>query len=422
MKKVMIVSVPAWNKKSGSDTFSSLMEGYGADNVANIYIRESLPDSPVCNNYFRISENAVLKSVFKRTLKTGKRVFAEQEHNDNEKNERITEERYKKFSSKKNFFLSMARELVWKFGVWKTKELKAFIDEFKPDVVFFAMEGYIHLNRISRYVIKRSGAKGVGYFWDDNFTYKQSNKLGYKIYRFFQKKSIKKTAKKCSEFFAITPKTKKEADETFGISCKVLTKPIKNTAEYKTYIPNTPIKIMYTGKLIIGRFETVRLIGDVLNIINKNGIKAELDVYTTTYLTEEQLNSVGEYVHILGAIPQTEVAEKQAQADILLFAEALPGPKSKAARLSFSTKITDYMRSGKCILAVGDFDTAPMEYLKQEDAALTAQSEEEIKLALEALINEPNLINEYAKKGYDCGVRNHSEEKIKKLLFKTLNS
>ena len=191
MKKVLILSVPAWNKKSGSDTFSSLMDGYGADNVANIYIRESLPDSPVCNNYFRISENAVLKSVFKRNLKTGKKVSTVQEFDDNKENERITEERYKKLSSKKNFILSIARELVWKFGHWKTKELNAFIDEFKPDVVFFAMEGYIHINRISRYVIKRSGAKGIGYFWDDNFTYKQSKKLGYKIYRFFQKNSIK---------------------------------------------------------------------------------------------------------------------------------------------------------------------------------------------------------------------------------------
>ncbi len=423
MKKVLILSVPAWNKKTGSDTFSSLMEGYGADNVANIYIRESLPDSPVCNNYFRISENAVLKSVFKRKVKTGKKVSALQKDNDNQINERITEERYKKLSSKKNFILSIARELVWKFGKWKTKELNDFIDEFKPDVVFFAMEGYIHLNRISRYVLKRSGAKGVGYFWDDNFTYKQSNKLGYKIYRFFQKNSIKKTVKLCSDFFAITPKTKKEADETFNINCKVLTKPIKNECNgFVSYELNHPIKMIYTGKLIIGRFDTVKFIGEALSEINKNGIKVELDVYTTTYLSDEQLSSVGKYVHILGAIPQNEVAQKQAEADILLFAEAIEGTVSKTARLSFSTKITDYFSSSKCIFAVGNMETAPMEYLKSEDAAIIASTKEEILSVLQNLIDKKELIIEYAQKAYECGQRNHSAQIIKKLLFKTLNS
>lgn len=422
MKKVLILSVPSWNKKSGSDTFSSLMEGYGADNVANIYIRETLPDSPVCNNYFRISENAVLKSIVKRSLKTGKRVYREQQ-NDNEINERITEERYKKLSSKKNFVLSIARELVWKFGRWKTKELKAFIDEFKPDVVFFAMEGYIHLNRISRYAIKKSGAKGIGYFWDDNFTYKQSNKLGYKIYRYFQRKSIKKTVKLCSDFFAIAPKTKAEADKQFGIDCKILTKPIKNeTVAFQPYTVNEPIKMLYTGKLIIGRFDTVKFIGEALNEINKNGVRAELDVYTTTHLSEEQLNSVGKYVNILGAIPQDEVKDKQERADILLFAEAVEGNSSKVARLSFSTKLTDYFSSGKCIFAVGNPETAPMEYLKTEDAAISASSKEEIISALSEIIGNKEIIYEYAKKAYDCGKRNHNSEKIKSLLFDTINS
>ncbi len=423
MKKVLILSVPAWNKKSGSDTFSSLMEGYGADNVANIYIRESLPDSLVCNNYFRISENAVIKSILKRNLKTGKRVSAVQVNDDNTENEKATEARYKKYSSKKNFILSIARELVWKFGVWKTKELKNFIDEFAPDVVFFAMEGYIHLNRISRYVIKCSKAKGVGYFWDDNFTYKQSNKIGYKVYRFFQKRSIKKTVKLCDDFFAISPKTKKEADETFGINCKILTKPLKNAKEkFETCKINEPIKLLYTGKLIIGRFDTVKFIGEALDVINKDGVKAVLDVYTTTYLSEEDLNSVGKYVNILGAIPQNEVSQKQSKADILLFAEAVGENASKSARLSFSTKITDYFSAGKCIFAVGNGDTAPMEYLIEEDAAAVAISKEEILPVLYELIKNKNAINDYAKKAYDCGVRNHNEDKIKGVLFDTLNS
>ena len=97
----------------------------------------------------------------------------------------------------------LGRELVWMLGKWCTKELDAFLDSFKPDVIVYSMEGYIHLNRIIEYSIKRTGASSVGYFWDDNFTYKQSKKLGYKFYRFFQRCSLRSLAKKTDAFFAI---------------------------------------------------------------------------------------------------------------------------------------------------------------------------------------------------------------------------
>ena len=420
-KRVLILSVGCWNRKTGSDTFSSLMAGYGAEKVANIYIREDLPDSDVCSNYFRISENAVIKSLFKRGVKTGERVEAtvSEEISDNAA---ASAERYKKYSAKRSYLLLYARELIWKFGRWKTPELDKFIEEFKPETVFFSMEGYIHLDRIARYVIKKTGAKGVGYFWDDNFTYKQSKSFGHNFYRFFQRRELKKCVKACSEFFAITPKTKQEADEFFGIDCKILTKPIKTEGGFVSYEPKTPLKILYTGKLIIGRYDTVKVVGEALDRLNVDGVKAELDVYTTTELSAEQKETLSPFVHILGAIPQNEVAEKQNAADILLFAEAISGEASKIARLSFSTKITDYLRSGKCILAVGDLETAPMEYLRDEDAALVADNAEGIFESLSLLCENRELVLEYAKKAHDCGIRNHKKEDIQKLLFDTLNS
>lgn len=421
-KRVLILSVSCWNKKTGSDTFSSLMEGYGPDKIANIYIREDIPDSPVCENYYRISENAVIKSLFKRGLKTGERVQAFEPSDQNAENAKITAERYKKYSAKRNWLLLYARELIWKFGNWKTAELDRFIEEFKPEVVFFSMEGYIHLDRIARYVIKKTGAKGVGYFWDDNFTYRQSKSIGHNFYRFFQRRELKKCVKLCSDFFAIAPKTKAEADEVFGIDCKILTKPIKAADEFAAYEPSSPIRILYTGKLIIGRYDTVKTVGKALDKLNENGVKAELDVYTTTELGEEELSSLSRFVHILGAIPQTEVQAKQSEADILLFAEAIEGKESKTARLSFSTKITDYLRSGKCILAVGDMETAPMEYLKSENAAIVADNAEDIYKSLDTICENKQLICEYAKRAYDCGIRNHKKEDIQKLLFDTLNN
>ena len=421
-KKVLVCSIPCWNKKIGSDTFSSLMEGYDTDKIANLYIRDGMPDSNVCNNYFCISENAVIKSILKRNIVTGKRVFTPNAiQEENTENESIAV-RYKGTSAKRNYLMIFAREFLWKLGKWKSKELDKFLEDFSPDTVFFAMEGYTHFNRINRYILKKTGAKGVGYFWDDNFTYKQSKSLMHRIYRFFQRRDLKKTVKLCSEFFAIAPKTKKEADEFFGINCEILTKPIEfNESGFVEYTPSSPIKMLYTGKLIIGRFDTIKTIGKALDEINKDAVKIELYIYTTTEFGEEETKDLSKHVHLLGAIPQNEVASVQQKADVLLFAEAVSGENSRIARLSFSTKITDYFRSGKCIFAVGDRDIAPMEYLKSEDAALTATSYDEIVKALESIAENPVLISEYAKKAYECGKKNHDKEDIKKKLFDTLN-
>lgn len=422
-KKVLVCSIPCWNKKSGSDTFSSLMEGYEVDNIASLYIREDVPDSPVCHNYFRISENAVIKSVLRRSLKTGKQIITSDtvSVDDNSFNAEITAQRYRKYGAKRNWLLLYAREFLWKLGKWKTKELDEFISEFKPDVVFFAMEGYIHFNRIVQYILKKTGAKAIGYFWDDNFTYKQSKSIGHKIYRFFQRKSLKKLAKNSTHFFAISPKTKKEADEFFKIDCELLTKPIDfDNIDFEKYEPNQPVKMLYTGKLIIGRYETIRLIGKALDEINRDEEKITLDVYTTTEIKDT--SGLSPYVHILGSIPQTEVSRVQKEADVLLFAEAIEGENAKTARLSFSTKLTDYFRSGKCIFAVGNRDVAPMEYLKEEDAALVATNYNEIYDALRKIAYSSDLIRDYAERAFLCGKKNHNKKDIQARLFEKINS
>lgn len=416
MKRVLVCSVMCWNKNTGSDTFSTLMQGYEVDNIANIYIREGYPDSDVCRNYYEISENAVIKSVLKRKTKTGKRIETDGVANDDEENALATTERYKKHQKNRSYFKLFAREILWKLGKWKTKELDAFLEEFKPDVVFFAMEGYIHFARMNRYILKKTGAKGIGYFWDDNFSYKKSKKLGYKLLRFFQRRSLKKLAKRCTDFFAISPKTKREADETFGINCEVLTKPIDfENKPFEETILSTPLRMVYTGKLIIGRYDTVELIGKALDEINKDEVKIELDVYTMTEI--EDTSRLSKYVHLKGAVPQTEVAQIQKNADVLLFAEATEGEHSQAARLSFSTKITDYLGSGKCIFAVGNKDVAPMEYLRDEDGAITAYDYETVLASLNDIANNPELVKEYAKKAYDLGKRNHDKKIIQERLF-----
>ena len=423
--RILICTVDSWNARVGGNTFSSLLKEYPPENLANVYIREELPDSPCCSRYFQISENRVIKSILKRKIKTGREVAACQEMTEADA-ELLEQSRrlYNKNRKKRSFFKLFIREVLWKLGKWKTPELNDYVDSFQPDIVVFDMSSYIHFNRICRYIIRRTEAKAVGYFWDDTFTYKQMPNFGYKALRFLKRKSLKKLAKECDAFWAITEKTKKEADAFFGIDCQIITKPIDFLPgeSWQPYIPHEPIQMLYTGNLLIGRFQAIQAVSKALDRINADGTKVLLDVYSASYITPEDLATLSPYVRMRGVVPQAEVLALQEKADVLLLAEAMDGPHSQIARLSFSTKLTDYLHAGKCILSIGAAGIASMEYLQQEDAALCATNEDEVYAQLQAITEDSEMIARLAQNAFDCGKRNHARPLIREKVEQTFSA
>lgn len=410
--KILVFSVPAWNSKVGANSWATLLESYPASNIACVSIRDEVPDSPVCGRYFTISENRVIKSIFKRNVRTGYEVKPDL-YAESLADLSAQKSRYSKYQKKRNYLMLLAREAVWKLGKWKSREFDSFLDDFKPDLILHSMDGYIHMNRIVLYAIRRTSSKAIGYIWDDNFTYKASPSLGFKIYRFFQRRSLKKLAKKTDNFFSITERTKREADTFFHINSAVLTKPLHTIPEYKEreYVP--PYKILYTGSLIIGRDEALKTLVKVLDRINYDQTLFELDIYTATDLQEDEREHFNKpYVRLHPPIPQSEVLKEQQKTDILLFLEALSGEFINSARLSFSTKITDYLSCGKPILAIGSKEACPIEYFIENDAALTACNEKQIEKVLKDISENPQILNQYAKNACACGMKNHAPEKI----------
>ena len=224
--------------------------------------------------------------------------------------------------------------------------------------------------------------------------------------------------KKCDTVFALSPKMKEEVDKEFGIQSELLTKPIFNKGVFQPYEPQTPVRVLYTGKLIIGRDKTIAEVVDAIREVNKDGQKIVLDIYTNTELTpnmEARINVPG-CCNLHAPIPQSEVFKKQAEADVLLFAESL-SDKSKTARLSFSTKLTDYFSAGKCVWGVGNTDLGPIDYLRTEDAGLVSTDKESILNTLKLISDNKQTISQYAQKAYDCGVNNHNKDKIIMKLY-----
>lgn len=421
--RVLVSTVGAWSDSIGSNTMSSLFKEYDKTKLACLYIRADISDSNSCYHYFHIYEGRVMKSFIDRAITTGEEYFLGNHKYDLRASER-EHRRYNFFKKHRSYFFLFIREFIWKFGKWKSKELNEFIDSFNPDVLVCPIESYIHFNRINEYIITRKKTKVIGFLWDDNFTYKQSPyNIGFLLHRFWLRRSVRRLVSKCSTIFALSPKMKEECDRFFNIDAQLLTKPIFDQPQYHEYNVDTPIRILYTGNLYVHRDLTIIKIVDAIKKINEKGEQLVfLDIYTSTRLSSKIANriTVAGCCQIHDPIKQTEVLQKQKEADILLFVESIDKKGAQDARLSFSTKITDYFSAGRCIWAVGNPELSAIDYLQRTQSALVSTDEGSIHSVLKRIVEDKSLIQSYARRGHNCGLINHNAELILDKLNKAI--
>ena len=118
-----------------------------------------------------------------------------------------------------------------------------------------------------------------------------------------------------------------------------------------------------------------------------------------------------------GAVPSAEIEKIQKDADILVHVEGLDMKSRLQVHQSFSTKIVDYLKAARTILAVGTKDEASINYLLQNDCAFVCENTVDIYKNLSDLLSDNELLNDYSRRAYLCGQLNHSSDKIKSMLF-----
>ncbi len=416
LPKVLSVNINVWRDDSAIRTLPEIFSCWENKSLAQIYTRAGIPCTKVCDEFLRINENAIIKSIYNRKVKTATRVYNAEALSKGESEElRKEQQRYKKAAKRHSWFMTLCRDIVWCLGKWKSKELDEYIDMVNPDVLFIPIYPVVYMARLQKYIIKRTGKPVVGYLADDNFSYKVCGKniFAY-IHRFWLRKGTIDLIKSCDKLFVIAPKTKEECKELFGKDSEFLTKAIDFTEiEYTAHKVTSPIKMVYAGKLIIGRDKALMKIAEAVAKINEKDIKITFDVYAPGGPTDEFLDVFqSKGCRFMGSVDKEKLDEIQQESDVLVFAESLDKKHYNAARLSFSTKITDYFKNGRCILALGSKEIAPMDYLIKEDAAITITDYNDIKAKLAELCQNPQLVAEYGEKAFECGRRNHDAQKV----------
>lgn len=426
LPKVLIVSRATWDDTRGtSSTLSNLFADYDPDKIAHIYIESKQPNTKCCYRFFQISEFSLVHKLYRWRLKTG-HAFDIRNGEVSQVSEKIAAQEADAMyyvRGHRSPLYSFLREVLWSFNGWKSKELRSFIKEFDPDVVWMDGSPLPLMNRLYNYVLKVAKKPASIFMQDDVYTYESCGVDFFaKIRKWHLRRTVLRVVKQCDNMFVASPKMKREYDRIFGVNSTFIAKSIDfDENSFTITDPHAPIRMVYMGQVIYGRIYSLIAIAETLKKINSDGVKLQLSIYTNNQISEDlKLRLlVDGSVFLKDPVPYTEVQKVIAENDIVVFVESFDPRFCKLARLSFSTKISDYLASGKCILAVGPEDSAPIEYFQEEDAALVATKMEAVEEQMLKLSNEI-VVREYAQKAKECALRNHDRKEMDGIIYTKL--
>ena len=423
--RVLLISLAPVNPTFGSgNTFLNVMGLLEGAELASLCARAGETD-PRVSRAFYITERMLLRNRFRGTPAG---VLVQPAARPEEGEATAKDVRLHRFAHRHRWtVLFWARDLLWRISRWRSPRLKAFLEEYRPHVILASLSNTPHVNRLILYAAEVTGAKLVLYAWDNNYTYKQFTLSPLRwIKQAVDRASMRQVAARADLTYAICEDLKAAYEASFGREFHLLTKggdftgvpPVK--AAY-----NRPLQLVYTGNLQNNRWKSLAVIARVLERINRDGLRAQLNIYTGTPLTKRMSRALdrGESSAVMGLVPPVEVARIQSEADMLVHAEATDLKNRLIVRHSFSTKLVDYMAAARPILAYGKRDMASICHLERNQCAVVADSPDGLYQKLTAVLGDEAALEDLARRAYACGRRCHEREDIRAMLtedFKTL--
>lgn len=158
---------------------------------------------------------------------------------------------------------------------------------------------------------------------------------------------------------------------------------------------------IYAGGLHLGRENALRTIGECIERLNeKGGYRADFSIYTSDNnidLYSAKFNHLNS-TFFRKAIPHDQIHTAYQDSDVLVHVESNALFNNEFFKYSVSTKIPEYMATGRPILFYGPENIYLFGFLRNNQLAYTVKDEEEIESVLmELIIHKENKYSENAR-------------------------
>lgn len=408
--KILIISRTPWNNSNSfGNTFNNLFGGMQGVEIYNICCQKGNTDNDIVVRTLQMSESSVLRSLNGYDVQ-----ISSKEKIVSKKEQQITNTAKKH----KSTALLFIRDFVWVLGgcKWK-KAVRSFIVEVKPDVIYLPIYASLYMCQIGRYVAKYAGAPIVGHLSDDNWNYSPAYSkysLAY-FYRWCLRKSEYKLIQKTEYLEVFAQNMKEEYEHVFGKKCYLIGKGVTVESVSKPHKPlckDGIIHFVYTGGIGGERYSVLIELGRVL--LHQSFKKCVLDIYTTTFLTDDmktQLNSVPA-IRFHGAVSGNEVLKIQKEGDYLVHVEGFSSQSIASTKMSFSTKIIDYLSTGNVMLAIGPAEVNSIQMLKKYNMGIVVDDIKKLDSLLTDIVTGKIDTEDIQKNAYEYLTKERLKDNI----------
>jgi len=193
--------------------------------------------------------------------------------------------------------------------------------------------------------------------------------------------------------FVISPVMQQFYKARFGVTSTVLfgsSEAVNGTAEFVVKA-DAPLKIGYFGAVAAWQRDALKAVANAIS-----GTDVQLHIYSGVDKLPDELNVPG--VHFEGSVKPEMVLPTMKNYDAVLLPISFQQKIRNMSQFNIATKMSEYLACGVPILAVGPLYAAMIDYLNDNNAAITVASnhESDIRNGFE-LLKHPQRVTEILK-------------------------
>lgn len=372
--KILIVSHNCFSTtQSMGKTLSSLFSDFEEQELMQLYLYPTLPNTDKCTNLFRITDREVLSSLVHRNAGCGRVVKPDEISAQNTLYESSSNVEVYQKERKLDLVARRARDLMWAMGSWKSQALKTWLLEGKPDVIFYALGDATFSQNIAMWAADFLHIPLVTYVCDEFYYYNRNLRNPFeRVLCAPLTHNIKKTIKHSVHLVTICEELGEAYKRTFGVPYTTIMTGSSFSAG-SLHMENNTKQLSYIGNLSLNRWKSMQEIATAIAQINKE----QHEEYKLVYYGSKNDHLDG-YAEYGGRLDPAQIQQVMSKSRLLIHTESFEEKFRDRLRYSVSTKVADSLASGNCLLAYGSEELASFHYLKENNCAFVCGSKDKL--------------------------------------------
>jgi glycosyltransferase involved in cell wall biosynthesis len=371
--KVLIVGHSFNKTEGGGITLSNLFMGWPKQRIAvadNRYLFGHL-DLSVCEKYYQLGYNGKLHpfpvNIFLPKIKCGP-------VNINPLESKKTSRKAPRSGKYKKIY-AVLKAIMDFFGVYNffykiplTDDFLKWVKEYDPDVIYSQLST-LELIRLVTELHKQTKKQVAIHIWDDWPAIINRSGLLY----LYWKKTIDKEFRNLINYSSILMSISESMSREYKVRYGKEFHPFHNPISLEEWLPHTKkdwsrkgkFCILYAGRIGIGMEESIVEFAQCIHELSKEIPDLIFEIQSNDVSRIKNQVVFNNHVIWTKQIPYNQLPKKFSSADLLLMPVDFDERSLKFIKLSFQTKISEYMISGTPVIVYADKRTEVARYVNE---------------------------------------------------------